>query len=77
MRAERGFGVRRGIGRDDPDQERSQNRPAAIQRLSLPKATSMLLAIRDGALQPSRYLLVKAGLGSRRGAPPRDAVIMR
>ena len=40
MRAERGFGVRRGIGRDDPDQERSLNRPAAVQRLSLPKATS-------------------------------------
>jgi hypothetical protein len=53
MRAERGFGVRRGIGRDDPDQERSLNRPSAVQRLSLPKATSMLLAIRDGRFSPA------------------------
>jgi hypothetical protein len=29
------FGVRQEVGRDDADQERSQNRPATIQRLSL------------------------------------------
>ena len=35
VRAESRFSVRREVGRDDADQERSQNRPAAIQRLSL------------------------------------------
>src|SRR5450759_539909 len=42
----RGFGVRQGVGRDDADHERSQNRPAAIQRLSL----TNLLASPVGAL---------------------------
>jgi hypothetical protein len=35
--------VRRGIGRDDPDQERSLNRPFAVQRLSLNRVTFVSL----------------------------------
>ncbi len=37
MRAESRLGLRRELGRDDADLERSQNRLAAIQRLSLTK----------------------------------------
>src|SRR6266496_267327 len=34
LRTESGFGVRREVGRDDADQERSQNWTATIRRLS-------------------------------------------
>jgi hypothetical protein len=37
--------VRREVGRDDADQERSQNRPAVIQRLSLTNLPGALSAL--------------------------------
>jgi hypothetical protein len=80
VRAESRLDVRREVGRDDADQERSQNRLAAIQRLSLNRTRWLSL---NDALMPSAiaaHLVGRAQLSHNGGVlvlsmPPRTCPV--